>query len=45
MSGRRGHFPLSLGRPGNRSTRKLEHIARRRVCTVSDDRATKVGVI
>lgn len=44
MSCRRGHFPLSLGRPGNWRTCKLEYVARRRVCTVSDNRASKVGV-
>ena len=40
----RGHFPLSFGRPRNWRTCKLEYIARRGVCTVSDDRASKVGV-
>lgn len=44
MSRRGGYFPLSLGRPGNWRTCKLEYIARRRVCTVSDNGAPKVGV-
>jgi hypothetical protein len=44
MSRRRGHFPLSFGRPGHSRTCKLEYIARCRVCTVSDDGATKVSV-
>jgi hypothetical protein len=44
MGRRRGHFPLSLGRPGNRRTRKLEYVAGRRVSSVSDDGPTKVGI-
>lgn len=44
MSRRCGNFPLSLGRPGNWRTCKLEHIAGCGVYPVSDDRAPKVGV-
>jgi hypothetical protein len=44
MCRRRGHFPLSLGRPGNWRTRKLEHIAGCGVCPVRDDGPPKVGV-
>jgi hypothetical protein len=44
MSRRCGHFPLSLGRPGYWWSCKLEHIAGRGVCTVSDDGATEVGI-
>ena len=41
---RRGYFPLSLGRPGNRRTRKLEYVAGRRVSSISDDGPNKVGI-
>jgi len=41
---RRSYFPLSLARLGNRRPYKLEHIARRRVCPVSNDGAPKVSV-
>jgi hypothetical protein len=44
MSRRRGYFPLSLGRPGNRRTGKLEYVAGRRVSYVSDDGPTEVGI-
>lgn len=40
----RSHFPLSVGRPGNWCSCKFKHIARCGVCTISDDRATKVGI-
>jgi hypothetical protein len=44
MSRGRGHFPLSLRRPGHRRACKLKHVAGRRVCPVNDDGATKVSI-